>query len=280
MTQVLFNALTVPYVPQHDILTRFYRHGQNLTNTVSLAVGGDKGGLNLSVGNLDSKGITPNNTFKRTTLNLGFAYDLTDKLSFAGNINYSNEVNKNPPNIANQDNSIPTSLYNMANSMPLDVLEANKYDPTRGYPTSEFVYSRFQNRTNPYWVLAEQFQNIRRDRIFGNVSVKYDIFPGVFVQGRFGQDYWSRDQDYNNYPTGHASRALAPAGFVNGEYTQDARRFRETNMDFLISGSREFGNFGTNVTFGGNQMKRRSDYNSVRVTDFVVYDLYTVQNGE
>jgi outer membrane receptor protein involved in Fe transport len=26
-------------------------------------------------------------------------------------------------------------------------------------------------------------------------------------------------------------------------------------------------------------MKRRSDYNSVRVTDFVVYDLYTVQNG-
>src|SRR6186713_895728 len=279
MTQVLFNGVTVPYEPQHDIITKFYRHGQNITNTISMAVGGEKGGLNLSLGNLDSKGITPNNTFRRKTINLGFAYDLSDKLSFAGNINYSNEDIKNPPNIANQDNSIPTVLFMMANSMPLDVLDANKYDPTRGYPTSEFFYSRFRNRTNPYWVLAEQFHNVRRDRIFGNISAKYDILPWLFIQGRFGQDYWSRDEDYNNYPTGHASRAAAPAGFANGQYVQDVRRFRETNLDFLASATRQFGDVGANLTFGGGQMRRRSDYNSVIVTDFVVYDLYTVQNG-
>src|SRR6187549_1160841 len=279
MTQILFNGLSLPYIPQHDIITKFYRHGQNITNTISLSAGGEKGGLNLSLGNLDSKGITPNNTFKRKTINLGFAYDLSDKLSFAGNVNYANEEIKNPPNIANQDNSIPTVLFMMANSMPLDVLDANKYDPTRGYPTSEFVYSRFKNRTNPYWVLAEQFHNIRRDRIFGNISAKYDILPWLFVQGRFGQDYWSRDEDYNNYPTGHASRAAAPAGFVDGLYTQEVRRFRETNVDFLVSATREFGNIGTNLTLGGNQMRRRLDYNSVQAQDFVVYDLYTVQNA-
>ena len=279
MTQVLFNGLTLPYIPQHDIITKFYRHGQNITNTISLSAGGEKGGLNLSLGNLDSKGITPNNTFKRKTINLGFAYDLSDKLSFAGNVNYANEEIKNPPNIANQDNSIPTVLFMMANSMPLDVLDANKYDPSRGYPTSEFIYSRFMNRTNPYWVLAEQFHNIRRDRIFGNISAKYDILPWLFVQGRFGQDYWSRDEDYNNYPTGHASRAAAPSGFVDGQYVQDVRRFRETNLDFLASATRQFGDIGANLTFGGNQMRRRSDYNSVQATDFVVYDLYTVQNA-
>ena len=279
MTQVLFNGVTVPYEPQHDHITNFYRHGQNITNTISMAVGGEKGGLNLSLGNLDSKGITPNNTFKRKTINLGFGYDLTNKLSFAGNINYANEEIKNPPNIANQDNSIPTVLFMLANSMPLDVLDANKYDPSRGYPTSEFIYSRFMNRTNPYWVLAEQFHNVRRDRIFGNISAKYDILPWLFIQGRFGQDYWSRDEDYNNYPTGHASRAAAPAGFANGQYVQDVRRFRETNLDFLVSATRQFGDVGANLTFGGNQMRRRSDYNSVIVTDFVVYDLYTVQNG-
>lgn len=279
MTQVLFNGITVPYVPQHDIITKFYRHGQNISNTVSLAVGGEKGGLNLSVGNLNSKGITPNNTLKRNTINLGFSYELSDKLSFTGNVNYSNEIIKNPPNIANQDNSIPTSLFNMANSMPLDVLDANKYDPTRGFPTSEFIYSRFMNRTNPYWVLAEQFHNIQRDRIFGNISVKYNVLPWLFVQGRYGQDYWSRDEDYNNYPTGHASRPAAPPGFVDGQYVQDVRRFRETNADFLISATRQFGDIGANLTFGGNRMRRRSDYNSTLVTDFVVYDLYTVQNG-
>jgi len=275
MTQVLFNNLTVPYEPQRDRIKKFFRNGQNLTNTVTIEAGGEKGGLYISLGNLDSKGIVPNNTFNRKTMNLGFSYNLSDKLSILGNANYSIEKNNNPPNIANQDNSIPTVIYNMSNSMPLDLLNANKYNAAG----NEFIYSRFMNRTNPYWVLAEQFQNIRRDRLFGNFSVKYDFFKWLFVQARIGQDFWSRDQDFNNFPTGHASRPAAPAGFVNGVYTQEARRFRETNADFLISSNFELSKFGLNVNVGGNQMRRRSDLNSVQVTDFVVRGLYTVQNG-
>ncbi len=275
MTQVLFDNITLPYVAQPSHVKEFFRNGQNLTNTVTLSAGGDRGGLHLSLGNLESKGIVPNNSFNRKTINLGFQYSLTDKLSFSGNANYSKEFNQNPPNIANQDNSIPTVLYNLANSMPLSVLDANKYN-AQG---NEYVYSRFRNRTNPFWVLAEQFNRVRKDRLFGNVSLKYDILPWLYIQGRIGQDYWARDQDYNNYPTGHASRADAPAGFVNGQYTQESRRFREVNMDFLVAANKTFGDFGTALTFGGNQMKRRSDLNSVQVTDFVVRDLYTVQNG-
>ena len=115
---------------------------------------------------------------------MGFAYDLSSKLSFTGTANYSKEYNRNPPNIANQDNSIPTTIYNLANSMPLSVLDENKYDASG----NEYVYSRFRNRTNPYFTLAEQFQNIRRDRLFGNLNLKYDILPWLYVQGRVGQD--------------------------------------------------------------------------------------------
>jgi TonB-linked SusC/RagA family outer membrane protein len=275
MTQVLFDGVTVPYVPQFNRIRNFFRNGQNFTNTISLSAGGDKGGMNLSFANMDSKGIVPNNSFNRKTINLGFSYDLSKKLSFAGNVNYSNENNRNPPNIANQDNSIPTSLYNLANSMPLELMDEKKYDADG----NEFVYSRFRNRTNPYWVLAEQFQNIRRDRVFGNISMKYNLLSWLFIQGRVGQDYWSRDQDFNNFPTGHASIAAAPAGFVNGTYTQESRRFRETNVDFLLSGNKTFGDFGIDFNVGGNQMYRRSDLNSVLVQDFVVKDLYTVMNG-
>lgn len=275
MTHILFNNLTVPYEPQKGRLRDFYRNGQNFTNTITLSANGDKGGLNLSFSNMGNEGIVPNNTFTRKTVNLGFGYDLSDKLSFKGNVNYSNEYNKNPPNVGQQDNSIPTSLMALANSMPLSVLEANKYN-AQG---NEYIYSRFMNRTNPYFTLSDQFQNIRRDRIFGNLSLKYDLTEWLFVQGRIGQDYWSRDQDYNNFPTGHASRAAAPVGFVNGVFTQESRRFRETNADLLVSATKEFGDFGVNVTAGGNQMYRRSDLNSVQVTDFVVRGLYTVQNG-
>ena len=276
MTHTLFNTANVPYVAQGSRIKEFYRNGQNLTNTVTLSSGGDKGGIHLSLTSAENKGIMPNNKLSRKGMNLGFSYNLTDKFSFMGNVNYTNEINKNPPNIANQDNSIPTTLMAMSTTMPLSVLNANKYNPATG---NEYIYSRFMNRTNPYWVLAEQFHNIRRDRLFGNISAKYNILPWLYVQGRFGQDYWSRDEDVNNFPTGQASRAAANPGFVNGIYTQESRRFRESNLDFLVGANRQFGKFDVTLTGGGNKMRRRLDINNVQVTDFVVRGLYTVQNG-
>ena len=275
MTHILFNNLTVPYVAQGSRIDEFYRTGHNFSNTVTLSSAGDKGGLHLSLNNTDNAGITPNNEFNRKMINLGFNSTLSDQFSFGGNINYSHEENDNPPNIANQDNSIPTTLMALSNTMPLSVLEANKYN-AQG---NEYIYSRFMNRTNPYWVLAEQFHHIKRDRIYGNVFAKYNILPWWWVQGRFGQDYFSRDEDVNNFPTGHASRAAAPVGFVNGVYTQESRRFRESNLDFLTSANKAFGAFDVTATFGGNQMRSRVDINNVQVTDFVVRGLYTVQNG-
>ena len=282
MTQVLFNNVRVPYEAQKGIIKEFYRHGQNFTNSISLATNGEKGGMNLSFSNMDSKGITPNNTFARKTVNLGFSHDLSERLSLRGNINYSNEYNKNPPVVSDQDNSIPTSLFAMANTMPLDVLRDNRYNAGGG----EFVYSRFTNRTNPYWVLDQVKQNIRRDRIFGNFTMKYDFTKWLSLQGRAGQDYWSRNQDYINLPTGKASissgsifNVVNGTNYYNGLFTQEGMRFRETNFDFMLRAAKTFDNIGFNATFGGNQMKRRAETTSVQVTDFIVKDLYTVQNG-
>ncbi|WP_138993526.1 SusC/RagA family TonB-linked outer membrane protein [Larkinella sp. C7] len=274
-TQVLFGGVTVPYVPVRDRIKKFYRTGSTWTNSVSVSSGSDRGGFNLSVSNTDNKGITANNSFNRKTINLGFSYNLSPKLTVTGTLNYSNEYNKNPPQIAQQDNSTPTVIYTMSNSMPLDLLEANQINPATG---NEFIWSRFQNRTNPYFVLSQKFENIRRDRLLGNLTARYNFTDWLYLQGRVGQDFWSRDQDYN-FPTGQASLAAAPAGFVNGAYVQEARRFREINADFLIGANKTFGKFGVDLTVGGNQLYRRSDLNSVLVTDFIVRGLYIPQNG-
>jgi TonB-linked SusC/RagA family outer membrane protein len=276
LTDTLFNTPGIPYQPQGSRIKEFYRHGENLSNTVTMEANGEKGGLHLSLNNTDNLGIVSNNKFNRKIMNLGFSYNLSDKFSFSGNVNYSRESNKNPPNIGNQDNTIPTTIMSLANSMPLSVLEANKYNPATG---NEYIYSRFMNRTNPYWILAEQFHNIKKDRIFGNITVKYNLLSWLSIQGRFGQDYFSRDEDVNNFPTGQASRPAALPPFVNGIYTQESRRFRETNLDFLITANRQFGDFEATFTGGGNQMRQRLDNNNVQVTDFIIRGLYTVANG-
>src|SRR6185436_1636084 len=87
MTQVLFDSVIVPYVPQHDQISQFFRNGENISNTIALEATNEKGGLHLSLSDVYNKGIMPNNSLKRKTVNLGFAYNLSDKLSFMGNVN-------------------------------------------------------------------------------------------------------------------------------------------------------------------------------------------------
>ncbi|MEJ7647370.1 MAG: SusC/RagA family TonB-linked outer membrane protein [Chryseolinea sp.] len=274
MTQILFDGVEVPYEPVRDRISKFYQTGNTWTNTVTLSSGGEQGGFNLSLANMDNKSIQPNTDFNRKTINLGFNQKISKKLVISGNIAYSHEKNKNPIVIGGQDISTPVVIYTMSNSMPLDLLEAKRLDANG----NEFVWSRFRNRTNPFMSINERFENISRDRLFGNVTARYNFTDWLYLQGRIGQDYYSRDRDFND-PTGRASNPAAPAGFVNGRYTQEVIRSRELNADFLIGANRKFNDFGVDLTLGGNKRTSRFDQNVVLVQDFVVRDLYTVMNG-
>lgn len=274
MTQTLFDNETWPYEPVFNRVKQFYRVGTNFTNTVTVANNGQNGGFSLSFGNTDNKGIMENNTFNRKVINLGFSQNITSKLTALGNINYSLENNINPPQLNTQDLSVSTVIFTLANSMPFEALRQNQTQPNG----DEFVFSRFLVRNNPYYSMSRKFENVRRNRLFGNVALKYQFTDWLYVQARLAQDSYVRNQDYN-IPNGYAPIARAPVGFVNGSYTQDVRQNLERNLDLIIGANRAFGAIGVDLTLGGNARYARNDYNSVTVQDFVQPGLYTVMNG-
>lgn len=274
MTQVLFDGDVYPYEPVRNRVRKFYNVGTNFTNTVTVSNNGENGGFSLSFANTDNKAITPNSDFNRKTINLGFSQNINKNLVAFGNINYSNEYNRNPTQLNTQDFATPTVVMTLANSMPFEALKEHQVMPNG----DEFVFSRFLVRNNPYYSVNYHFENIKRDRLFGNVALKYQFTKWLYLQGRLAQDLYTRNQDYN-IPNGYAPIAKAPAGYVNGSYTQDVRKFVERNYDFILGGNHTFGNIGVDVTLGGNQRFVRMDYNSVTVQDFVQPGLYTVMNG-
>ncbi|GAB3694639.1 TonB-dependent receptor [Spirosoma flavus] len=274
MTQTLFDNETWPYEPVRNRVKQFYRTGTNFTNTVAVSNNGANGGFNLSFSNTDNKGIMENNTFNRKVINLGFSQNINSRLTASGNINYSKENNINPPQLNAQDFSVSTVIFTLANSMPFQALRENQTLPNG----DEFVFSRFLVRNNPYYSMNYHFENILRDRIFGNLALRYQLTDWLYVQGRIAQDYYIRNQDYN-IPNGYAPIAKAPTGYVNGSYTQDVRQNTERNIDFILGGNKTFGKIGVDVTLGGNARYARNDYNSVTVQDFVQPGLYTVANG-
>jgi len=270
-TQILYDGLVVPYEPQPNKVKDYYDTGHTWSNTIRVSSGGENGGFSLSLGNLDNKTILPGSKYDRYTVNLGFTQKI-NRLTVSGNMNYAHEDRQNPPNIAEQDFS-PVVIYTLASSMPLDVLRENCCDENG----DEISYSRFTNRTNPYFAL-KRFENNLKDRIYGNITARYDLLDWLYVQGRIGQDYYIRDVEYN-LPTGSQRQSSPPPGFVNGQYVRDIRRVREVNADFLVGANQTFGDFGVNLTFGGNQMYRKFDINTELGENFYTRDLYTIGNS-
>jgi|WetSurMetagenome_2_1015567.scaffolds.fasta_scaffold05701_2 TonB-linked SusC/RagA family outer membrane protein len=269
-----FDGSTQPYLPNKNRIKDFYRTGYNFTNSLALTGVNDKGSFRLSFANTDAEAIVPNSDYHKRILNFGLNYKFIPQLTLQLNFNYSNEYNHNPPQIGLQDMNANSTIYTMANSIDVHWLK-DTYKDANG---NEQPLARFTNRNNPYWVALQRFENVHRDRLFGNVSLRYQFTKWLYVQGRVGQDFYNRPYNYDR-PTGTRSISAAASGF-NGYYYQDVTTFRERNMDLLIGANKTFGSFGVDVTIGGNQMQLTNENIGASVTNFYVRDLYTIGNGQ
>jgi TonB-linked SusC/RagA family outer membrane protein len=277
MTQTLFNNEVVPYtaVTTKDRYEQFYRTASNLTNTISFSNSGEKGGFDLSLSNTKNTAILKNSDFTRRNITLGFTQNISKWINISGNVNYSNEYYKNSPfGVGNQSAEVNT-IATMANTMPLSLMEQYKMDPLTG---KEIIWSRFLPRVNPYFMQAYRFDNNYRDRLLGNIALKFNVTKDIYVQGRLSQDFYSRRHDYNS-PTGRLDAATPPAGYVDGQYNKVNNTFRERNYDILIGVQHKFGDIGLNATAGGNQMFRSMMTENQGAQDFVQPGLYTIMNG-
>ncbi|GAB4040597.1 SusC/RagA family TonB-linked outer membrane protein [Spirosoma jeollabukense] len=269
-----FDGVMRPYLASKDRIKKFYRTGSTFTNTVALSGGSDKGGFRISFSNTDANAIIPNSDYHKKIFNIGLNYNFTPKFSAQVNANYSNEYNHNPPQIGLQDLNANTTVYTTATTVDMYTLRDNRYDANG----NELATSRFTNRNNPYWVAYDRAENVHRDRLFGNASLRYQFNDWLYIQGRIGQDYYTRPYDFNR-PTGTRSLSAAATGF-NGYFYQEVITFREKNLDFLLGANHTFGNFGIDVTLGGNQLQQTYTNNSASATNFYIRNLYTIQNGQ
>ena len=95
--------------------TNFYRTGATLTNTVGISGGSDRGTYRLSVSDMRNRGIVPNASFNRQTVNLLVNFKVTSKLTVETKINYIRQDESNPP----ETGGLSTSPAAAINRLPL-----------------------------------------------------------------------------------------------------------------------------------------------------------------
>ena len=272
-----FNGDLIPYEFQPNRLKQYFNTGSVIANTLAISGGNEHGSFRASFARTDTKGIEPTNEYKRNIANLGVTYDITEKVNFSVNVNYTNESYINPPQIGTQGEGSMNFLTRVSQSIPLDIIEKSAINPATG---TEWPVAGWTTINNPYYAHQVGQSYIRnRDILLGTATLRYDITDWLYAQGRFNYDY-SLSFTESKVPGGiGTSQPMHTDGTWKGAYNVSENMGTNINSDFLIGANRDFGRLSVDASFGGNTFRIKNHNFYVNSSHFTVRDLYSIANG-
>lgn len=274
----IFDGTLQPYSAYENRLFDYLQTGSNFTNTVALSGGGANGSFRVSFSNTDAKGIEPRDEYKKKIFNAGLSHNITKKLKLSVNINWANEIQKNPPQIGVQGAGSMNFFTRLAISTPSSAFKNSAVNPTTG---TEAQTTGFQGTIlNPYYAIqAGQNWVNNRDRILGTATLRYDFTDWFYIMGRYNYNYTVSTNE-NNVPYGIGTSVATNAdGTYKGSYNISQGKGTEVNADFLLGGNKEFGKFSVEASVGGNTYTSEGNSLNQTTSNFIVKNLYSVANG-
>lgn len=265
---IQFDGKMYPYSAVRDNIS-FYRTGTSLTNSFAFSGGGDKGAFRLSVSGLDANAIVRNSGLDRKTVNLNTQQNITDKLTATIVVNYVDEKAKARPQLSDGPMN-PNNFTFLASNVSHKIF-APGFDPVTGFETQ---FSDDEYVSNPWFVVNNYINDLRRKRWITSGALKYDFTDWLYAQARVGYDV-SNDRLFKVEPWGTA-------------YTQDrhgnlqdlaSSQRHELNFDGLVGLKRDLtDDINIDVAVGGNIRKNQFEKVAVGGSYFLVPNQYTLGN--
>ncbi|HEX5172370.1 MAG TPA: SusC/RagA family TonB-linked outer membrane protein [Cyclobacteriaceae bacterium] len=262
---VQWDGVERPYSYKGDNWSRYYETGSTFTNSLALTGGNENQNFRFSVADLNNSGIIPNSGFKRQNFSLATNSKFGEKINLNAKVMYSHEDVKNRPMVSDSPGNGVLALYyipgdvnvndmigdpNKPGAVPDLATQADKgitiHDGKA--PGEEFQVSNNLWTQNPWWTAYQFKNNDIRDRVIASGQLRYDITDFLYVQGTAGMDWYTRRGTY-----------LTPQGTGynrDGNLSEDERRTREINLEWILGFNKSFGKIGVNAFVGGNRMRR------------------------
>ena len=259
-----------PFAAQPDNIRDFFETGVTQTHNVALAGSNEKSDFRLSYTWLDQTGTVPNTDLKRNTVAFAGGYNLSPKLKVRTAINYVNSNSDNRPNLSYGTENI-MYLFNCWLGRSVNVASLRDYWIAGREGLNQFNFN-YNYHDNPYFGLYENTNSQAIDRVFGNVSLTYDLTSDLSLMVRSGTDV------SNEFRT--RRRAYSTQRFQRGSYREERIGFTEINTDFLLNYRKNLSErIDLNVGLGGNAMRQRGRFSDVIAPELAVPGIYTLGNS-
>ncbi len=255
-----------------DNWKKFYRTG--ITSNTSASISGSNKNVVYRLGTsyTSEKSILPNAGNRQIGLNMNTTYEIYKNLHLNVTANYVFDKSNGRSNLSDGNGNTNASLIYRGNSFDIDWMKGTAAGWGTNLDGSEMIGGTNVYFNNPYWLQYRKTNNMERNRLTGQVQLRWDITNWLYLQGAVQRDGYNIEFKQVQ-PIGAAAD---PKGWL----TEYEKNFHETNYNFLLGFNKEFGKLSVGATFGGN--KQYNETKQFTVADggrpFVVDGLLSVNN--
>lgn len=276
------NVTATPWISHPDNVKNFYETGTTFNNSVALSASNDIASGRLTLSRVDQTGASPNTDQTKTNVGLNSSFKLSDKLSFDANINYTELKNDNIPQQGNNMRN-PLVEFNSWFGRQVDVAYLKQhyedivnYDGT--YKAFNWMMDYDGQHNNPYWLAYKNTTSRERKRVYGNISINYNIAKGIDLTGRLGTDFFNEHRKYLYYKYSRDWTDLYENA-TNGTFWEQYRFESETNADLLLKIDKKLtSDLNLFATVGANYRFVDDHYATTSGTNLVVENFFSTSN--
>jgi TonB-linked SusC/RagA family outer membrane protein len=294
-----FSYKTAKLTPQPTNVRDFWETGVTRTTNVAFSKATDALNMRVSYTNLDIKGITPTEYLRRHTLNANLTADLSSRFILGVNFNYIAE-NKNTESDDGYSNQTTGSFGSWFHRD----LDMSKLRELRNLKSPEGVLASW-NKNNPeaydptnpqkswggnYWYNFYQYfdyvdNSIRRDRIYGDVSLTYKINNDLKVKATYRKNQLTTNQEItykSELEFGANQMSFNPFQGTNKAAYGVVNTFSDRqNYEGLISYSKKYKSFQVNANAGFDILKTKiRNINANTMDGLSAPGLYALSNSK
>ena len=228
-----------------DNWKKFYRTG--ITSNTSASISGSAQNIVYRFGGSynTEKSILPNAGNRQVGLNMNTTYDILKNLHLNVTANYTFDKSNGRSNLSDGNGNTNASLLYRGNSFDIDWMKGTEAGWGTNLDGSEMIGGNNNYFNNPYWLQYRKTNNMNRNRLTGQVQLRWDITSWLYLQGAVQRDGYSIEFQQVQ-PIGAAAD---PKGWI----TEYEKNFHESNYNFLLGFNKEFGKLSVGATFGGNK---------------------------
>ncbi|SDL33387.1 SusC/RagA family TonB-linked outer membrane protein [Kriegella aquimaris] len=238
-----------------NYVEEYFDTGEQYFNSVSVSGGNEKTQAYFSFANTTATGITPGNKYGKNNLTFKQSTKLfNDKVKVTSNIILAQEKTDGR-NRAGYYNNPLTGLYWFPRNLPFYKYKDNYkiFDAARNLDVmnwDEVIGGPDHLQSNPYWLLNEESQEDKTNRVITSLNIEYDITEHFKFQVRGNYDYAVKEFDTQRRAGGNTTTVAA-----NGNWLYEKYDDTSTYLDGILTYNNTFGDFNITALGGATYQK-------------------------